>query len=157
MFIVTIAAASPLGAQVPDLSDVTIVTTAINERVYMLEATGDVAGNIAVSVGEDGILIVDDQFAGLTGRILDALSELHSGSLRFILNTHHHAAHDQVRARLLQKQAAHWPTVSYAEGLTIHCNGEAIQAEGFPVQYEEWNHGYSSASDWIELIYRSLD
>ena len=151
------------------------MTTAINERVYMLEATGDVAGNIAVSVGEDGILIVDDQFAGLTGRILDALSELHSGSLRFILNTHHHAdhsdgnaqlhaatgatvvAHDQVRARLLQKQAAHWPTVSYAEGLTIHFNGEAIQAEGFPVQYEEWNHGYSSASDWIELIYRSLD
>ena len=151
LLIIAVATASPLDAQVPDLSDVTIVTTAINDNVYMLEATGDVAGNIAVSVGEDGILIVDDQFEGLTGRILDALRELHGGPLRFVLNTHHHAdhsdgnavlsaatgatviAHIQVRARLMQKQAAHWPTVTYAEGLTIHFNGEAIQAQAVPV------------------------
>ena len=150
VLIIAVAVASPIGAQVPDLSSVSIVTTKINDRVYQLEATGDVAGNIAVSVGEDGILIVDDQFEGLSGRILDALSELDSGPLRFILNTHHHTdhsdgnaflsaatgatviAHDQVRARLLQKQAAHWPTVTYAEGLTIHFNGEAIQALAVP-------------------------
>ena len=34
---------------------------------------------------------------------------------------------------------------------------DAIKAEGFPVQYDEWNHGYTSAAEWIELIYRSLD
>jgi glyoxylase-like metal-dependent hydrolase (beta-lactamase superfamily II) len=148
--VIAIAAASLVRAQVPDLSAVTIETTRINDNVYQLEATGDVAGNIAVSVGEDGILIVDDQFDGLTGRILDALEELHSGPLRFILNTHHHddhsdgnaalsvatgatvVAHDQVRARLLQKQAAHWPTVTYAEGLTIHFNGEAVQVLAVP-------------------------
>ncbi len=150
LLIFAAATVSPVRAQVPDLSSVSIVATEIKDGVYMLEATGDVAGNIAVSVGEDGILIVDDQFEGLSGRILDALSELHSGPLRFILNTHHHAdhsdgnaalsaatgatviAHDQVRARLLQKQAAHWPTVTYAEGLTVHFNGEAMQALAIP-------------------------
>jgi glyoxylase-like metal-dependent hydrolase (beta-lactamase superfamily II) len=34
---------------------------------------------------------------------------------------------------------------------------EAIQAEGFPEQYNEWNNGYISATEWIEMIYRSLD
>ncbi len=40
-----------------------------------------------------------------------------------------------------------------ARGLSL----DVIKAEGFPAQYDDWNHGYSSASDWIELIYRSLD
>lgn len=142
--------ADPAGAQVPDLSDVSIVTTPINGGVYMLEATGDVAGNIAVSVGEDGILIVDDQFEGLSERLLDSLRALYSGPLQFILNTHHHddhtdgnavlsaatgaivVAHDQVRARLMQKKAAHWPTVTYAEGMTIHFNGESVQLLAVP-------------------------
>lgn len=61
------------GAQAPDLSGVSIVTTSLGNGIYMLEAAGDVAGNIAVSVGDDGILIVDDQFEGLTGQILDSL------------------------------------------------------------------------------------
>ena len=150
LFVIAVMTVSPVCAQAPDLSDVSIVTTAISDGVYMLEATVDVAGNIAVSVGEDGILIVDDQFEGLNGQILDALVDLHSGPLRFILNTHHHddhsdgnaalsaatgatvIAHDQARARLLHKQAAHWPTVTYAEGLTIYFNGEAIQTLAVP-------------------------
>ena len=132
-------------AQVPDLSDVSIVTYPVSGNVYMLEATGDVAGNIAVSIGEDGILIVDDQFEGLGDRILDAIKDLDAGPLQFILNTHHHedhsdgnailsaatgatvVAHDQARARLLHKAAAHWPTVTYTEGLTIYFNGEPVQ------------------------------
>jgi len=137
-------------AQVPDLSDVSIVTYPVSGNVYMLEATGDVAGNIAVSIGEDGILIVDDQFEGLSDRILDAISDLHTGPLQFILNTHHHddhsdgnavlsaatgatvVAHEQARARLLYKAAAHWPVVTYSEGLTIHFNGEAVQVLAIP-------------------------
>ena len=137
-------------AQVPDLSDVSIVTYPVSGNVYMLEATGDVAGNIAVSIGEDGILIVDDQFEGLSDRILAAIKGLHTGPLQFILNTHHHddhsdgnavlsaatgatvVAHEQARARLLQKAAAHWPVVTYSEGLTIHFNGEAVQVIAIP-------------------------
>lgn len=141
--VVTIAGLSR--AQVPDLSNVSIVTYPVSGNVYMLEATGDVAGNIAVSIGEDGILIVDDQFEGLGDRILDAIGDLHTGPLQFILNTHHHedhsdgnavisaatgatiVAHEQARARLLHKAAAHWPVVTYAEGLTIHFNEEPVQ------------------------------
>ena len=137
-------------AQVPDLSDVSIMTYPVGGNVYMLEATGDVAGNIAVSIGEDGILIVDDQFEGLSDRILDAIRDLHTGPLQFILNTHHHddhsdgnavlsaatgatvIAHDQARARLLHKAAAHWPTVTYTEGLTIYFNGEPVEVLAFP-------------------------
>ncbi len=137
-------------AQVPDLSNVSIVTYPVSGNVYMLEATGDVAGNIAVSIGEDGILIVDDQFEGLSDQILAAIEDLHTGPLQFILNTHHHddhsdgnavlsaatgaavVAHEQARARLLHKAAAHWPVVTYSEGLTIHFNGEAVQVLAIP-------------------------
>jgi hypothetical protein len=73
IFIIAAMYVSAAGAQAPDLSGVSIVTTSLGNGMYMLEATGDVAGNIAVSVGEDGILIVDDQFEGLTGQILDSL------------------------------------------------------------------------------------
>jgi glyoxylase-like metal-dependent hydrolase (beta-lactamase superfamily II) len=137
-------------AQVPDLSDVTIVTTPLGDGMYMLEATGDVAGNIAVSAGEDGILIVDDQFAGLTDQILDALREVSSGQLRYIVNTHHHddhsdgnaslvsqtgatvIGHDNARQRLLNKPAGHWPTITTSAGLSIHFNGQKITALAVP-------------------------
>ena len=92
--------AAPVAGQAPDLSDVTIITTPLGGGIYMLEATGDVAGNIAVSVGEDGLLIVDDQWDGLSGQILDALQDLHGGPLRFILNTHHHDDHSDGNAAL---------------------------------------------------------
>ena len=135
-------------AQIPDLTGVSILTYPVSGNVYMLEATGDVAGNIAVSIGEDGILIVDDQFEDLGDQILDAISDLHTGPLQFILNTHHHedhsdgnavlsaatgatvVAHERARARLLNKAAAHWPVVTYAEGLTIYFNGEPVQVLG---------------------------
>jgi hypothetical protein len=104
LFVIAFMTVNPVCAQVPDLSDVSIVTTAISDGVYMLEATGDVAGNIAVSVGEDGILI------------------------------------DFVRTRR-------------ARGLSL----DAVKAEGFPTRYDDWGYGYISASEWIEMIYRSLD
>lgn len=137
-------------AQVPDLSDVSMVTYPVSGNVYMLEATGDVAGNIAVSIGEDGILIVDDQFEGLGERILDAIRDLHTGPLQFILNTHHHddhsdgnallsaatgatvVAHDKTRARLSHKAAAHWPTLTYTDGITIYFNDEPVQVLAMP-------------------------
>ena len=80
-------------AQMPDLTGVEIITHPVAGNVYMLEATKDVAGNIGVSVGPDGILLIDDQFAPLTDQISAALAELSSGRLRFILNTHYHEDH----------------------------------------------------------------
>ena len=65
-------------------------STKVAGNVYMLEGAG---GNIGVSVGPDGILIVDDQFAPLADKIKAALKTLGEGKLKFILNTHYHGDH----------------------------------------------------------------
>src|SRR5438046_7935672 len=73
-----------------DFSKVEIKATKVAGNVYMLEGSG---GNIGVSVGEDGIVIVDDQFAPLAPKIKAALKELTDKPLRFVLNTHFHGDH----------------------------------------------------------------
>ena len=104
-------------AQDQDFSKVEIKATKVAGSVYMLEGAG---GNIGVSVGADGILIVDDQFAPLAEKIRAALKTLGDGKLKFVLNTHWHGdhtggnarfsteasviAHDNVRKRLASDQ-----------------------------------------------------
>jgi glyoxylase-like metal-dependent hydrolase (beta-lactamase superfamily II) len=73
-----------------DFSKVEIKVTKVAGNVYMLEGSG---GNIGVSVGPDGILIVDDEFAPLADKIKAALKGLGAGKLKFILNTHWHGDH----------------------------------------------------------------
>src|SRR5690348_7115583 len=97
-----------------DFSKVEIKATKVAGNVYMLEGAG---GNIAASVGDDGIVIVDDQFAPLADKIRAALKGVTDKPLRFIINTHYHfdhtggnlplkdatiIAHDNVRKRLAQ-------------------------------------------------------
>lgn len=100
-------------AQQQDFSEVEIEVTKVGGNVYMLEGAG---GNIAASVGEDGIVLVDDQFAPLADKIRAALESVTDRPLRFIINTHYHfdhtggnlplhedatiIAHDNVRKRL---------------------------------------------------------
>jgi hypothetical protein len=67
-----------------DFSKVQIKATKVAGGVYMLEGSG---GNIGVSVGEDGIVIVDDQFAPLAPKIKAALKEITDKPVRFVLNT----------------------------------------------------------------------
>lgn len=62
----------------------------ITDRVYMLMGDG---GNIGVSAGDDGVLIIDDQFAASAGKIQDALRTLGSDKPRFLINTHWHGDH----------------------------------------------------------------
>src|SRR5688572_8233075 len=81
---------SPVSAQQHDFSKVEMKATRVAGNIYMLEGAG---GNIGVSVGADGILIVDDQFAPLADKIRAALKTLGEGKLRFILNTHWHGDH----------------------------------------------------------------
>jgi glyoxylase-like metal-dependent hydrolase (beta-lactamase superfamily II) len=101
-------------AQQQDFSKVEIKVTKVSGNVYLLEGAG---GNIAASVGDDGIAIVDDQFAPLADKIRAALKGITDKPLRFIINTHYHfdhtggnlpfhdatiIAHDNVRKRLEQ-------------------------------------------------------
>jgi len=73
-----------------DFSDVTIKVHKVAGSVYMLEGAG---GNIGVSVGDDGIVIVDDQFAPLAERIRAALKGITDAPVRFVINTHWHGDH----------------------------------------------------------------
>ena len=78
-------------AQDQDFSKVQMKVTKVSGTVYMLE--GDGGGNIGASIGDDGIVIVDDQFAPLAEKIQAALKGITDKPLRFIINTHYHGDH----------------------------------------------------------------
>ncbi|MEO6182941.1 MAG: MBL fold metallo-hydrolase [Verrucomicrobiota bacterium] len=131
-------------AQQRDFSQVEIKVVPVAKNIYMLEGSG---GNIGVSVGSDGILIVDDQFAPLAEKIEAALHKLDPGKLKFVLNTHHHGDHiggnavfgakdatiiaqSNVRKRLgadsnSKKEAL--PVITFDESASVHFNGEEIK------------------------------
>jgi glyoxylase-like metal-dependent hydrolase (beta-lactamase superfamily II) len=138
-----------------DFSEVEITTTKVAEGLYMLEGAG---GNIGVSVGEDGVFLIDDQYAPLTDKIVAAVRRIDDGPIRFVLNTHWHSdhtggnenlgkggtlivAHDNVRQRLSVEQFfTVWdrkvppspegalPVVTFSETVTFHLNGDEIYA-----------------------------
>jgi len=81
-----------VSAQEQDFSKVQIKVTKVSGNIYMLEGAG---GNIAASVGDDGIVIVDDQYAPLADRIAAALKSIGvtDKPVRFVINTHYHGDH----------------------------------------------------------------
>src|SRR6202049_196963 len=85
-------AAAAASGQEQDFSKVQIKATKVSGNIYMLEGAG---GNIAASIGEDGIVIVDDQFAPLTDKIQASLKSLGitDRPVRFVINTHYHGDH----------------------------------------------------------------
>src|SRR5262245_22691732 len=86
----TVLAAATFAPAQQDFSKVEVKATHVAGNIYMLTGSG---GNIGVSVGPDGILIVDDQFAPLAEKIEVALKQLSPGKLKFVLNTHYHGDH----------------------------------------------------------------
>jgi glyoxylase-like metal-dependent hydrolase (beta-lactamase superfamily II) len=77
--------------QPQDFSKVQIKVTNVSGNVYMLEGAG---GNMAASVGDDGILLVDDEYAPLADKIVAALQTIAPGKgVRFLINTHYHGDH----------------------------------------------------------------
>ena len=88
-------------AQDQDFSKVQIKVIKVAGSVYMLQGAG---GNIGASVGEDGIVIVDDQYAPLADKIQDALKGITDKPVRFVINTHFHGDHTGGNA-YFQKQA----------------------------------------------------
>jgi cyclase len=141
-------------AQQEDFSKVTIKTNKLTDSIYMLEGAG---GNIGVSVGEDGVIVIDDQFAPLTPKIQEAISKLSAKPIKFVINTHWHGdhvggnenmaaagavivAHENVRKRMSTEQfialmnrkvppspTKALPVVTFTSDITLHFNGEDIQ------------------------------
>jgi glyoxylase-like metal-dependent hydrolase (beta-lactamase superfamily II) len=91
-FLVLLLPIGAIAAQDQDFSKVQMKVTKISGNIYMLEGAG---GNIAASVGEDGIVIVDDEFAPLADKIQAALKNLSitDKPVRFVINTHYHGDH----------------------------------------------------------------
>lgn len=124
-----------------------ILTTQLSQHTYTLTGAG---GNIGVSVGDDGVFIIDDQFAPLSEKILNAISVLSDKPLTYLVNTHHHGdhtggnenmanagatiiAHNNVKTRLKMPQKdgslkpeAALPVITFNDKLSLDINGETI-------------------------------
>jgi glyoxylase-like metal-dependent hydrolase (beta-lactamase superfamily II) len=151
-------AASPALAQ-RDFSRVEIKATRLTDSTYMLTGAG---GNIGLSVGEDAVFLIDDQYAPLTDRINAAIAKITPKPVRFVLNTHWHGdhvggnenfgragailvAHENVRKRMGTEQfiefsrsrvpaspGAALPVVTFTDGVSFHLNGDEIRAVHVP-------------------------
>jgi cyclase len=80
----------PPAAPAPDFDKVAVKTTDLGNRIYMLEGAG---GNITIAVADDGVIMVDSQFAPLYGKIKAAIAALTSQPVRYLVNTHFHRDH----------------------------------------------------------------
>ncbi|MXY18118.1 MAG: MBL fold metallo-hydrolase [Acidobacteria bacterium] len=129
-----------------DWDAVEIDTHHVRGTVHYVSGRG---GHVGLSVGDDGVIMVDDQFAPLTDRILAAIRGISNGDIRFLINTHVHGDHvggnenlgrmgvlivaqDRVRLRLAETMPpVALPALTYSQDVTIHLNGEDVHI--FPV------------------------
>ncbi|NWG71656.1 MAG: MBL fold metallo-hydrolase [Parvularculaceae bacterium] len=139
----------------PDYAKLEVKATKVAGNVYVIEdaTPGFSGGNIGVSVGPDGILLVDSKFAPLAPKIEAALKAVSDQAVRFVLNTHFHAdhsdgnrafaarstviAHEIARKRIAADverptPANALPVITFEDSLTVHVNGEEIRAVHFP-------------------------
>jgi cyclase len=141
-----------------DFSKIQIKATKVAGQVYMIEdvTTEFSGGNIGVSVGPDGTVLIDDKFAPLAPKIEAALQTISAKPVRFIINTHFHGdhtdgnaafgqkstiiAHENTRKRLVAGRgkeeppapAVALPVITFEDKISVHLNGEDIRAIHFP-------------------------
>ena len=131
----------------------TISMVKVTDSIYMLKGKG---GNIGLAKGEDGVLMIDNQFAAVTPELLDLVNKLTRRPVQFLVNTHHHGDHtggnknvaetgailvaqENVRKRMSTEQLmkafsktvppspeAAWPDITFQEDITFHMNGESV-------------------------------
>jgi glyoxylase-like metal-dependent hydrolase (beta-lactamase superfamily II) len=127
----------------------------LSGSVHMLTGAG---GNIGVSAGEEGILIIDDQFEPLAEKIAAAIGDIALTPMRYVINTHYHGdhtgsnawfrevkdttifAHENVRKRLANVDGhkhSSLPVVTYENGITFHFNGETIKVMHLPAGHTD--------------------
>jgi glyoxylase-like metal-dependent hydrolase (beta-lactamase superfamily II) len=154
LFILLACVAAPLAGQ-QSLDTVRIRTVSVADGVYMLMGAG---GNIGVSAGANGVVLIDDQFAPLTDKIKAAVAAINPGPIRFLLNTHWHGdhtggnenfakdgvvivAHENVRHRMSVEQfvaalnrtvppspEAALPIVTFTDAVNFYLNADSINA-----------------------------
>jgi cyclase len=156
-FAASLALAGTAFAQ--DFSKIEVKTEKLSDSLYMLVGAG---GNLALSVGEDAVFMVDDQYAPMSAKITAAVAAITPKPVKFILNTHWHGdhtggnenfgktgavivAHDNVRKRMNSEQFIEFfkanvprsprvalPVATFAADMSFHLNDEEIRAIHVP-------------------------
>src|SRR5437763_3511380 len=156
VFMVVLGGAMNAFAQSQDFSKVEMKVQKVAGSVYMIEGAG---GNIGASVGDDGIVVVDDEFRPLAEKIEAALKGIADKPVKFVLNTHWHGDHtggnphfgekapiiaqENVRKRLASGGKTRFgevkpaekvalPVITFENDVTVHLNGEDIRAIHVP-------------------------
>ena len=142
-----------------EMKDVEIKITPIKDNIYMLQGAG---GNIGVLTGEDGIFMIDDQFAALSSKIKAALNTISDQPVKYLVNSHHHGdhtggnanfqddgalifAHENVRKKLKADttKVNGLPIVTFNSEINLHINGNDIVVA----------HVHNAHTDGDALIY----
>ncbi len=140
-------------------ADTEITPVPVTSKIYMIAGEG---GNIGLFIGEDGTFLIDDQFAPLTEKIVEAIKSVGGDHPRFLINTHYHGdhtggneklgqggtlifSHDKVRERLKEGsfieafntrrpgiEREGLPVVTFAGDIRFHLNGETVHAIHVP-------------------------
>ena len=159
MLVFVLITANNASSQTIDFDAVDVSITHVRGPIYTIEGRG---GNIGVSAGNDGVFIVDDQYAPLVPKILRAIRSVSPKPIRFVINTHWHEdhtdgnkpiveaegsvviAHDNARAHLIRDfdnqlwglvkaaDEAAWPIVTFDQNVSLHLNGEEARLKYIP-------------------------
>ena len=134
-------------AAAQDFADVEMTVHPVSGNVSYIEGRG---GNIGLFTGDDGVFLVDDQYAPLTEKIVAAIREVSAEPIRFLINTHMHPdhtggnenfgrmgtvifGHDNVRSQMLAAGYTQQPPlITYGDDITFHLNGETVHAFKVP-------------------------
>ena len=138
-----------------DFSKVEIKIEKLSDNIYVLFGSG---GNIGICAGEDGVIMIDDQYAPLSEKIEATIAKISDHPVKYLLNTHWHGdhtggnehfgrkgatiiAHENVRTRLSKEQTIKafsrtvpaapelaWPVITFSEKMSLHANGEDLIA-----------------------------
>jgi len=145
-------------------ADVEITTTDLGSGIHAIVAQG---GNMAISIGPDGVYVIDDQYAALSERLLETIGGLTDGPIRYVVNTHWHGdhtggneafgaigaaivSHDNVRTRMEEGMESNWfgrsvepqsgavlPAVTFSEDASFHFNGHDVRLIHAPAAHTD--------------------
>jgi cyclase len=144
-----------------DMKDVQIKETSLSKNIYMLEGKG---GNIGILIGEDGVFMIDDQFATISPKILEKIRTLSDQPVKYLVNTHHHGdhtggnenfqkegalilAHANVRNRLKKNNTTGLPVITFNDEMNLYLNENNILV----------THVHNAHTDGDALIYFPQD
>lgn len=136
------------------MADVEVKAQQLSDKVYMVTGAG---GNIGLFVGDDGVVMVDAQYAAISDKILVALRDITQQPLKLLVNTHHHrdhvdgnanfvaagavvVAHEKVVPRVMNDEnfdPAGAPTITFSDKLSLRVASDVLQLQHYPTAHTD--------------------